>query len=152
MHNKLHCWAFFVLPCADEFIVNVINFTKFQRPHNTRGGLLETCNGSAFHPFIICGFPDLRCCSTTLLVLTREFAIQAMLSQFDKRDGSENRRRDSNNMSLGEILAIVIAALTLLVAMVPLFRCSRFRRWVSSSISPFFKVYQLPALSEPIHI
>ena len=98
---------------------------------------------------------DFQICAAallTLLVLTREFAIQAMLSQFDKRDGSENRRRDSNNMSLGEILAIVIAALTLLVAMVPLFRCSRFRRWVSSSISPFFKVYQLPALSEPIHI
>ncbi|PUU76686.1 hypothetical protein B9Z19DRAFT_1129388 [Tuber borchii] len=62
-----------------------------------------------------------------------------MLSQFDKRDNSGNPERGSNDMSPGETLAIVIAALTLLVAMIPLFRCSRFHRWVSSLILPFVK-------------
>ncbi|PUU76672.1 hypothetical protein B9Z19DRAFT_1194551 [Tuber borchii] len=62
-----------------------------------------------------------------------------MLPQFDKRDNSENQEHNSNSMSLGEILATVIAALTLLVATIPLLRCSRFRRYVYSSISPFVK-------------
>ncbi|PUU77743.1 hypothetical protein B9Z19DRAFT_1127914 [Tuber borchii] len=70
---------------------------------------------------------------------TREFAVRAMLSQFGKRDSSGGEEHEGNGMSSGEILAIVIAALTLLMAMIPLFRCSRFRRWVSSSISPFVK-------------
>ncbi|PUU76689.1 hypothetical protein B9Z19DRAFT_1194556 [Tuber borchii] len=65
-----------------------------------------------------------------------EPAIWAMLSQFDKRDNSETQEHDPNGMSPGEVLAIVIAALTLLVAMIPLFRRPRFR-WVSSLISPF---------------
>ena len=63
-----------------------------------------------------------------------------MLYQSDKRDNSENQEHGSNEMSFGETLAIVIAALTLLVAIISLFRCSRFHRWVSSSISPFFEV------------
>jgi len=71
-----------------------------------------------------------------------------MLPQFDKRDNSENKGHNSNGMSLGGILAIVIAALTLLATMIPLFTCSRFCRYVSSSISPFFKVY-LPLLVLP---
>ena len=54
---------------------------------------------------------------------TREFAVRAVLSRFYKRDNS---------------------ALTLLVAMIPLFRCSRFHRWVSSSISPLFRVRPPP--------
>ncbi|KAG0638397.1 hypothetical protein HOY80DRAFT_1137562 [Tuber brumale] len=38
------------------------------------------------------------------------------------------------------MVGLVIAALTLLVAMVPLFRCQRFHHWVSSlSIPPFVK-------------
>ncbi|PUU77738.1 hypothetical protein B9Z19DRAFT_1127909 [Tuber borchii] len=69
----------------------------------------------------------------------REFSIQAMLSYFGERDHSENQAQESYNMSAGEILAVVIAALTLLVATIPLFRCSRFRRWVSSAISSFVK-------------
>jgi len=64
-----------------------------------------------------------------------------MLSQSNKRGNPENQDHGSNGMSPGEILAIVIAALTLLVAMIPLFQCSRFHRWVSSLISPFFEVY-----------
>ena len=71
---------------------------------------------------------------------TREFAFGAVLSQFDKRDSSGGEEHEGNDMSLGEILAIVIAALTLLVAMIPLFRCPRFHRWVSSSISPLVEV------------
>ena len=71
-----------------------------------------------------------------------------MLSQFDRRNNSGNQEYNSNGMSLGEVLAIVIAALTLLVAAIPLFQCVRFRRWVSSLISPFFKVY-LPLLTLP---
>ena len=84
---------------------------------------------------------------------SREFALRAMLSQFDKRGNSENQDHGSNKMSPGDILAIVIAALTLLVAMIPLFRCSRFHFWVSSLISPFFEVFPPRlALLKPIHI
>ena len=76
-----------------------------------------------------------------------------MLSQFDRRDNSENKEHNRNGMSLGEMLAIIIASLTLLVAMIPLFRCPRFRRCVSSSISPFFKVYSpLLVFPKPICI
>ncbi|PUU76688.1 hypothetical protein B9Z19DRAFT_231012 [Tuber borchii] len=67
----------------------------------------------------------------------REFAIRAMLPQFNKRDNSENQEHGSNGMSPGEVLAIVIAALTLLVSMIPLFRCPRLQCWISSTISPF---------------
>ncbi|KAG0127097.1 hypothetical protein HOY82DRAFT_568618 [Tuber indicum] len=70
---------------------------------------------------------------------TKNFAIKTLLSQFYKRDNSESQKHD-NDISPGEILAIVIAALTLLVAIIPLLRCSRFRCWLSSfSISPFVK-------------
>ena len=76
-----------------------------------------------------------------------------MLPQFDERDHLENRAQDNCNMSAGEILAVVIAALTLLVATIPLFRCSRFRRWVSSSTSSFVKVYSPPlVLQKPTQI
>ena len=75
-----------------------------------------------------------------------------MWFQFGKRDNSEDQKHDSNVMSPGEILAAIIAALTLLVATIPLFRCPRFRHWVSSSISPLVKVYYPPLLVLPIHI
>lgn len=76
-----------------------------------------------------------------------------MLSKFAERDNSEIQEHGSNTMSPGEILAIVIAALTLLVAMIPLLRCPRFHRWPLSSISPFVKVYlPLLVLSKLIHI
>lgn len=76
-----------------------------------------------------------------------------MLSKFAERDSSEIQEHGSNTMSPGEILAIVIAALTLLVAMIPLLRCPRFHRWPLSSISPFVKVYlPLLVLSKLIHI
>ena len=89
----------------------------------------------------------------TVAYSTREFCIQAMSSRFDKRDNSENQKQDSNDMSLGEILATVIASLTLLVGIISLFRCSRFRHWVSSSISPAVKVYlPFPALPKPISL
>ena len=89
--------------------------------------------------------------ATTVLsrhVPTREFAIHTTLSQLNRRGNSENQEHNSNDLPLGEILAIVIAALTLLVATIPLFRCSRFHCWVSSSISPFAKVYP-PLLAHP---
>ena len=56
---------------------------------------------------------------------TRELAAEARLQQFDKRDNSENMEDGRNDTSPGGVLAIVIAALTLLVAMIPLFRCSK---------------------------
>ncbi|PUU76671.1 hypothetical protein B9Z19DRAFT_1129371 [Tuber borchii] len=84
---------------------------------------------------------------------TREFAIHAMLSQFDKRDRPENQQQDRNGMPPGAILAIVIAALTLLVAMIPLFQCPRFHHWVSSSIPPISRACSpLLTLPEPIQI
>ena len=98
----------------------------------------------------ICGFAQLLCCA--VMSFTGEFAIRAMLSQFDKRGSSGNQEHNSNDMSPGAILAIVIAALTLLVAVIPLFRCPRFHHWMFSSISPFFKVYQPLVLPEPNHI
>jgi len=65
------------------------------------------------------------------------FTVHAVLPQFDKRDNSGGQKHDSSNMPK-EILGIVIAALTLLVGIIPLFRYPRFRRWVSS-ISPTLK-------------
>ncbi|PUU77739.1 hypothetical protein B9Z19DRAFT_1085640 [Tuber borchii] len=62
-----------------------------------------------------------------------------MLSKLAERDNSDNQEHGSNAMSPGEVLAIVIAALTLLVAMIPLFRCPRFHRGPLSSISSFVK-------------
>lgn len=98
-----------------------------------------------------CGFTPPLC--RTITSSTRELAIWVMLFQFDKRDDSGDRRYDKNDIPPAEMLAIVIAALTLLVATIPLFRCSRFRCWVSSLIPPFVKVYPpLLALPKPIHI
>ncbi|PUU76684.1 hypothetical protein B9Z19DRAFT_1129384 [Tuber borchii] len=71
-----------------------------------------------------------------------------MLSQSDKRGNPENQGYGSNGMSPGERLAIVIAALTLLVAMIPLFKCPRFHRWMSL-ISPFFEKVLGIALPNP---
>lgn len=82
---------------------------------------------------------------------TREYTTQAVWFQFGKRDNSEDKKHDSKVMSPGEILAAILAALTLLVATIPLFRCPRFRHWVSSFISPVVKVY-LPLFVLPIHI
>ncbi|PUU77742.1 hypothetical protein B9Z19DRAFT_1085643 [Tuber borchii] len=79
-------------------------------------------------------------------------AIWGMLSQFDKRDTSENNELNGNDLSPGEKLATVIASLTLLVATIPLLRCSRFRHWMSSSISPPAKVYPLLLSPHPLHI
>ena len=78
---------------------------------------------------------------------TREFAIQERFTKFDKRDTLENREDGRNDTSPGGVLAIVIAALTLLVTMIPLFRSLRFGRWVSSLIPPFIKVYQPSSFS-----
>ena len=75
-----------------------------------------------------------------------------MPPQFDESCNSGNREHGSSGMSPGEISGVVIAALTLLVAMTPLFRWLRFRRWMSSSISPFVEVYPPLPLPKPIHI
>lgn len=74
-----------------------------------------------------------------------------MPPQFDEPYNSGNREHGSCGMSPGEISAVVIAALTLLVAIAPLLRWLRFRRWMSSWISPFVEVYPL-LLPKPIHI
>jgi len=82
---------------------------------------------------------------------TGEFSIQATLSQFTKRDNSDDQKHDSDNISSGEILSIVIAALTLLVGIIALLR-SQFRRWVSS-ISSAIRVYPpFLALPKPVHL
>ena len=73
-----------------------------------------------------------------------------MPPQFDEPYNSGNREHGSCGMSPGEISAVVIAALTLLVSMAPLLRWLRFRRWMSSWVSPFVEVY--PLLPKPIHI
>ena len=78
---------------------------------------------------------------------TREFAIQERFPKFDKRDTLENKKDGRNDTSPEGVLAIVIAALTLLVPMIPVFRSSRFGRWVSSSIPLFIKVYQPSSFS-----
>ncbi|PUU76683.1 hypothetical protein B9Z19DRAFT_1129383 [Tuber borchii] len=83
---------------------------------------------------------------------TAEFVIRAMLPQFDKQDSSESQGHNSNGMSLGEILAIVIAALTLVVAMIPLFRCSQFRHYVPSTVSHFFRKTLRITLPDPVPI
>jgi len=87
---------------------------------------------------------------------TREF-IQAMLSQLDKRDSSENQEHDNEDIPPGERWGIIIAGLTLLVAVVSLLRCSRLRgwdRWVSTlSTSPLARVCPpLLVLHTRIHI
>ncbi|KAG0632815.1 hypothetical protein HOY80DRAFT_1141862 [Tuber brumale] len=82
---------------------------------------------------------------------TQKFATKTMLSLFYKRDTSGDQKHDNDGISPGEILAIVIAALTLLVAIIPLYRCSRFRRWVCSwSILPFVKKTPSVALPGPV--
>ena len=76
------------------------------------------------------------------------------LSQFDERDNSENQESCNSSLHFAEIVALVIAALTLLATIIPLFRCSQFRRWVSSfSILLFLKVSYPPLpLNISMHI
>ena len=82
---------------------------------------------------------------------TGEFSTQATLSQFTKRDNSDDQKHDNDDMSPGEILSIVIATLTLLVGIIALLR-SRFRRWISS-ISSAIRVYPaFIALPKPVHL
>ncbi|RPA98130.1 hypothetical protein L873DRAFT_1054430 [Choiromyces venosus 120613-1] len=72
---------------------------------------------------------------------TKNLPLETWLSLFNKRDDLKNtKEQDINDTPPGEKLAIVIAALTLLVAMIPFFRCTRFRHWVSSfSVSSYVK-------------
>ncbi|RPA98138.1 hypothetical protein L873DRAFT_1844371 [Choiromyces venosus 120613-1] len=85
---------------------------------------------------------------------TKNLPLETWLSQFSKRDDLKNtKEQDINDIPPGEKLSIVIAALTLLVAMIPLFRCTRFRRWVSSFSVPSYvkKAFgiTLPAPASP---
>ncbi|KAG0134157.1 hypothetical protein HOY82DRAFT_242377 [Tuber indicum] len=67
------------------------------------------------------------------------FPTKILLSQFNKRDHMQNQGgEDSDVKSPVAIVGLVITALTLLVTMIPLFRCPRFRRWVSSCSSSSF--------------
>ncbi|RPA98142.1 hypothetical protein L873DRAFT_1844372 [Choiromyces venosus 120613-1] len=74
------------------------------------------------------------------MYITRDFYIETPLSQpyFEKRDNSGSNEQEANNTHPGEIVAIIIAALTLLVAMVPLFRSSCLRHWGSSFLASSF--------------
>ncbi|CUS14433.1 unnamed protein product [Tuber aestivum] len=73
---------------------------------------------------------------------SQNFAVKTLISRFDKSDNLEKEERDTDGVRLVEVLAIIIAALTLLAAMIPLFRRSRLHRWVSSLlISPFTRPY-----------
>ncbi|KAG0134151.1 hypothetical protein HOY82DRAFT_603002 [Tuber indicum] len=83
---------------------------------------------------------------------TSRFPTETPLPQFNKRNHTQNQGGDDSGVKspVGEI-GLVIAALTLLVAMIPVFRCQRFRNWVSSfSISPFVKKDLGIALPSPL--
>src|SRR5437879_12586277 len=79
--------------------------------------------------------------------------IETLSSQFNKCDHTQDQGEDDNNVNSPAVMVgLIIAALTFVVAAVPLFRSPRFRRWVSSfSISSFVKVY-LPPLRHISHI
>ncbi|KAG0134146.1 hypothetical protein HOY82DRAFT_638458 [Tuber indicum] len=67
------------------------------------------------------------------------FLTKTFLFQFSKRDHTQNPGEDdSDSKSPAVMIGLVIAALTLLVAMVPVFRCKRFHAWISSSSIPSF--------------
>ncbi|KAG0635186.1 hypothetical protein HOY80DRAFT_982957 [Tuber brumale] len=71
------------------------------------------------------------------------FLVRAPLSLLNKRDYVQSQGRDDSDVkSPVAMVGVVVAALTLLAALIPLFRCPRFRRWVSSlSIPSLVKVY-----------
>ncbi|KAG0134142.1 hypothetical protein HOY82DRAFT_602994 [Tuber indicum] len=76
------------------------------------------------------------------------FSMTTISSQFNKRDHTQNQGGDgSDAKSLVAIAGLVIAALTLLAAMVPLFRCQRFYRWLSSILSFVKKALQAVTLA-----
>ncbi|RPA98140.1 hypothetical protein L873DRAFT_1054822 [Choiromyces venosus 120613-1] len=98
-----------------------------------------------------CGFALLY---GAIMPATKNLPLETGLPLFNKRDDPKNtEEQDINDIPPGEKLAIVIAALTLLVAMIPLFRCTRFHRWVSSfSLSSYVKKafgITLPAPASP---
>ncbi|KAG0134143.1 hypothetical protein HOY82DRAFT_537716 [Tuber indicum] len=65
------------------------------------------------------------------------FLAKPFLPQFNKRDHTQNEGGDdSDAKSPVVVVVLVIAAMTLLVAMVPLFRCQRFHAWMSSFSIP----------------
>ncbi|RPA98128.1 hypothetical protein L873DRAFT_1790475 [Choiromyces venosus 120613-1] len=74
------------------------------------------------------------------MYITQDFYIETPLSQpyFAKRDNLGSNEQETSGTHPGEIVAIIIAALTLLVAMAPLFRSSRLRRWGSSFLASSF--------------
>ncbi|KAG0640702.1 hypothetical protein HOY80DRAFT_999973 [Tuber brumale] len=71
------------------------------------------------------------------------FPIKPLLSQFNKRNHTQNQREDDSDAeSPAATTQLVIAALTLLVAIISVFQCQRFHHWVSSfSISSFVKFF-----------
>ncbi|KAG0136225.1 hypothetical protein HOY82DRAFT_536333 [Tuber indicum] len=74
--------------------------------------------------------------------------IENLSPQVEKRDSlGDNRVGDSNGEGPVAVVGLVVAALTLLVAIVSL-RSSRFRRWVSRQLpSRFFKI--APGITPP---
>ncbi|KAG0134149.1 hypothetical protein HOY82DRAFT_537718 [Tuber indicum] len=65
--------------------------------------------------------------------------IKVLLPQLNKRDHTPNQEGDdSDAKSPVVVIGLIIAALTLLAAMIPLFRCQRFRIWASSFSIPSF--------------
>ncbi|KAG0134153.1 hypothetical protein HOY82DRAFT_638474 [Tuber indicum] len=72
---------------------------------------------------------------------TPRFLINTLLSKFNKRNDTQNEGGGGSDVgSPVATIGLVIAALTLLIATIPLFRCQRFYHWVSSlSILSFVK-------------
>ncbi|KAG0635184.1 hypothetical protein HOY80DRAFT_467280, partial [Tuber brumale] len=65
------------------------------------------------------------------------FLIKTPLSRLDERDYMQSQgRNDSDFKSPVAMVGVVIAALTLLATLIPLFRCPRVGRWVSSLSIP----------------
>ncbi|KAG0639259.1 hypothetical protein HOY80DRAFT_1045726 [Tuber brumale] len=74
--------------------------------------------------------------------------IEAMLSQVRKRDyGGDEEAGDGNGEGPVAIMGLIVAVLTLFVAIVSL-RSSRFRRWVSHLL-PLQFIKEAPAITPP---
>ncbi|KAG0635190.1 hypothetical protein HOY80DRAFT_1047807 [Tuber brumale] len=73
------------------------------------------------------------------------FTIKTLLFQFNKRDHMQNQGGDDSDAKSPVVVGgLVVASLTLLVAMVPLFRSQRFHGWLSSFSIPSLVKFHNP--------
>ncbi|KAG0134150.1 hypothetical protein HOY82DRAFT_537719 [Tuber indicum] len=78
------------------------------------------------------------------------FPIETLLSQFNKRDPTQNQGEDhSDAVGPAVMVGLVIAALTLLAAVIHLLRCTRFHRWLSSFTVLSFAKKSLGIITHP---